>query len=35
MRDLPTSLDLLTLARELLLDELAPLLPPERRATRI
>jgi hypothetical protein len=31
MRDLPTSLDLLALARELLLDELAPLLPPERR----
>ncbi|MBV9551746.1 MAG: hypothetical protein JO032_03025 [Alphaproteobacteria bacterium] len=30
MRDLPTSLDLLALARELLLDELAPLLPPER-----
>jgi len=31
MRDLPQSLDLLALARELLLDELAPLLPPERR----
>ncbi len=31
MRDLPRSLDLLALARELLLDELAPLLPPERR----
>jgi len=31
MRDLPASLDLLALARELLLDELAPLLPPERR----
>ena len=31
MRDLPASLDLLTLARELLLDGLAPLLPPERR----
>jgi len=30
MRDLPTSLDLLTLARELLRNELAPLLPPER-----
>ena len=30
MRDLPTSLDLLALARELLLDELAPHLPPER-----
>jgi hypothetical protein len=30
MRDLPASLDLLALARELLLDELAPLLPPER-----
>ena len=30
MRDLPTSLDLLALARELLLDELAPLLPPQR-----
>jgi hypothetical protein len=30
MRDLPVSLDLLALARELLLDELAPLLPPER-----
>jgi aminoglycoside phosphotransferase (APT) family kinase protein len=29
--DLPTSRDLLTLARETLLDELAPLLPPERR----
>jgi hypothetical protein len=31
MRDLPTSRDLLALARELLLDELTPLLPPERR----
>jgi len=31
MRDLPASLDLLALARELLLDELLPLLPPERR----
>jgi aminoglycoside phosphotransferase (APT) family kinase protein len=31
MRDLPTSGDLLALARELLLDELTPLLPPERR----
>ena len=30
MRDLPASLDLLGLARELLLDELLPLLPPER-----
>jgi hypothetical protein len=30
MRDLPTSRDLLALARELLLDELSPLLPPER-----
>ena len=30
MRDLPASLGLLALARELLLDELAPLLPPER-----
>jgi len=30
MRDLPTSLDLLALARELLLDELLPYLPPER-----
>jgi len=30
MRDLPTTLDLLTLAREWLRDELAPLLPPER-----
>jgi Domain of unknown function (DUF6285) len=30
MRDLPESLDLLALARELLLDELLPLLPPER-----
>jgi hypothetical protein len=30
MRDLPASLDLLTLARELLLDELLPHLPPER-----
>jgi hypothetical protein len=30
MRDLPASLDLLALARELLLDELVPLLPPER-----
>jgi len=30
MRDLPVSLNLLALARELLLDELAPLLPPER-----
>jgi hypothetical protein len=31
MRDLPASRDLLALARELLLDELTPLLPPERR----
>jgi hypothetical protein len=31
MRDLPTNRDLLALARELLLDELAPLLPPDRR----
>ena len=31
MRDLPKSLDLLALARETLLDELVPLLPPERR----
>src|SRR5215469_732885 len=31
MCDLPTNHDLLALARELLLDELAPLLPPERR----
>jgi hypothetical protein len=31
MRDLPASLDLLSLARELLLDELTPLLPSERR----
>jgi len=31
MRDLPTSLDLLALARDMLLDELTPLLPPERR----
>jgi aminoglycoside phosphotransferase (APT) family kinase protein len=31
LRDLPRSLDLLALARETLLDELAPLLPPERR----
>ena len=31
MRDLPATVDLLALARELLLDELAPLLPPERR----
>ena len=31
MRDLPASRDLLALARGLLLDELAPLLPPERR----
>ena len=31
MRDLPAAGDLLALARELLLDELAPLLPPERR----
>jgi Domain of unknown function (DUF6285) len=31
MRDLPKSIDLLALARELLLDELTPLLPPERR----
>jgi hypothetical protein len=31
MRDLPSSLDLLGLARALLLGELAPLLPPERR----
>lgn len=31
MRDLPTSGDLLALARETLLDELTPLLPPERR----
>jgi hypothetical protein len=30
MRDLPASLDLLALARELLLGELLPLLPPER-----
>ena len=30
MRDLPSSRDLLALARELLLDELLPLLPPER-----
>jgi hypothetical protein len=30
MRDLPSSRDLLALARELLLDELVPLLPPER-----
>jgi hypothetical protein len=30
MRDLPSSFDLLALARELLLGELAPLLPPER-----
>jgi aminoglycoside phosphotransferase (APT) family kinase protein len=30
MRDLPTSRDLLALARETLLDELLPLLPPER-----
>jgi hypothetical protein len=30
MRDLPKSRDLLGLARELLLDELLPLLPPER-----
>ncbi|HEV2189125.1 MAG TPA: DUF6285 domain-containing protein [Stellaceae bacterium] len=30
MRDLPVSRDLLALARELLLDELLPLLPPER-----
>jgi hypothetical protein len=30
MRDLPSSRDLLTLARELLLNELLPLLPPER-----
>jgi hypothetical protein len=30
MRDLPKSRDLLALARELLLDELLPLLPPER-----
>ena len=30
MRDLPKSLDLLALARELLLGELAPLLPAER-----
>jgi hypothetical protein len=30
MRDLPNSRDLLALARELLLDELLPLLPPER-----
>ena len=30
MRDLPASLDLLALGRELLLDELLPLLPPER-----
>jgi hypothetical protein len=30
MRDLPRSRDLLALARELLLDELLPLLPPER-----
>jgi hypothetical protein len=31
LRDLPTSRDLLALARETLLDELAPLLPSERR----
>jgi Domain of unknown function (DUF6285) len=31
MRDLPRSLELLALARELLLDKLMPLLPPERR----
>jgi hypothetical protein len=31
MRDLPDSLDLLALGRELLLDELLPLLPAERR----
>jgi uncharacterized protein DUF6285 len=30
MRDLPASRDLLALARELLLDKLLPLLPPER-----
>jgi hypothetical protein len=30
MRDLPKSLDLLMLARELLINELLPLLPPER-----
>jgi len=30
MRDLPASRDLVALARELLLDELLPLLPPER-----
>lgn len=30
MRDLPASLELLALGRELLLDELLPLLPPER-----
>jgi hypothetical protein len=30
VRDLPASLDLLALGRELLLDELLPLLPPER-----
>jgi uncharacterized protein DUF6285 len=30
MRDLPSSLDLLALARELLLDELVPLLPRDR-----
>ena len=30
MRDLPESRDLLALSRELLLDELLPLLPPER-----
>jgi hypothetical protein len=30
MRDLPKSLELLALARELLLDELLPFLPPER-----
>jgi len=30
MRDLPTSRDLLALARELLIDELLPHLPPER-----
>jgi hypothetical protein len=30
MRDLPASRDLLALGRELLLDELLPLLPPER-----
>ncbi|HEY1797859.1 MAG TPA: DUF6285 domain-containing protein [Stellaceae bacterium] len=31
MRDLPTGLDLLALARRLLLDEILPLLPEERR----